>query len=463
MSFYNRIVQINVTETIAPQPNALQQTAAIVSQNNTIFAPGSINYIASPTDLAASIESATPIQTIAWSAGVVTVNFTAGHGVTVGDTTPLLISDCVPDGYNGNFVATASNSTSLTYSLANDPGTETTLGNAYFGTSAWLIAADRTWWAQGNLLIGYYVFESGHDSAASVLTAVGTYIAANPFTVYNWGFLPGIDEDPTNAITFFNQHNALNSLIKFYLPISLNTYYSWQNQQTLKNVAAFVQTPNYMVGYELDSIAMMQYITAFVPSPTNKLPPSQYTYLLDVTAFTSITQAQITEFAASNVNWISTGAEGGISNTMLINGKEFNGHPINVAYSIDWVQIQENEALANAVINGSNNPQAPLYYNQDGINFLQQVAAQVANRAIQCGLALGRVILTQLPADQFALNLQNGLYNGNFVINAVPFNSYVASNPSDYANQKYGGFGVAYTPQYGFETIVFNIDVVQFA
>ena len=59
--------------------------------------------------------------------------------------------------------------------------------------------------------------------------------------------------------------------------------------------------------------------------------------------------------------------------------------------------------------------------------------------------------------------LKNGLYAGNFVINAVPFTTYVASQPSDYANGLYGGFSASYTPQYGFETIVFNLNVTQFA
>jgi hypothetical protein len=134
-----------------------------------------------------------------------------------------------------------------------------------------------------------------------------------------------------------------------------------------------------------------------------------------------------------------------------------------VGYSIDWVQINLNTDLANAVINGSNNPISPLYYNQDGINFLQQVAAITADRAIATGLALGRVIVTSLTSSDFARNLSLGLYRGNFVINAVPFSEYTALNPSDYANGLYGGFAASYVPQYGFERIVFNLNVTQFA
>ena len=168
-------------------------------------------------------------------------------------------------------------------------------------------------------------------------------------------------------------------------------------------------------------------------------------------------------FRSGNINFVATGAEGGISNTILVAGKNLNGTPANVAYSIDWTQVSINRAVSNAVINGSNNTLNPLYYNQDGINALQQVAATIGTQAIQAGLALGQVVTTSLDSTTFISNIDAGLYAGNFVINAIPFNIYVAEYPANYANQVYGGFQVAYTPQYGFQTIVFNVVVSQFA
>jgi len=49
------------------------------------------------------------------------------------------------------------------------------------------------------------------------------------------------------------------------------------------------------------------------------------------------------------------------------------------------------------------------------------------------------------------------------VINAVPFNLYVAQNPSNYAQGIYGGFQASFVPQYGFTQIVFNLNATQFA
>jgi hypothetical protein len=461
--YYNRIVQLNVSETVAPTPNRLQGTAAIVSMGGTTVAAGTTQLISSSADLALYLEPAYDIASISWTTGVVTVVTTNPHGIPVGATTTIVVDGMTPTGYNGTFTATGVNTTTLHYSLATNPGASSVLGTLEVGPQVFLKAADATWWAQGNAFTGYYIYETGTAVVADVVDSVNTYLSENPQTIYNWIFLPGVDSDHTNVRAFLLLHNSLTALIKFYLPVSVSTYSAWDGEDTLRNTFIMIQSPDANADTELDIASFAQYMTAFTPTPTNKLPPSQYTYLDAVTAYAPLTQATINTFIAGNVNFVATGAEGGISNTILVAGKNLNGTPANVGFSIDWQQIELNTAISNAVINGSNNPEAPLYYNQDGINFLQQVAATVATRAIQSGLALGQVILTQLDAVTFASNIQKGLYRGNYVINAVPFVDYTAINPSDYANGLYGGFSASYVPQYGFETIVFNLNVTQFA
>ena len=460
--YFNKIVQINVSEQYAPEPNTLQQKAAIVSQGNTSFATGSLNYIADPSALAINLVGGTPITGAVWAAGVVTLTFGSAHGVALGTTTPIIVTAMTPTGYNGNFIATAATTDTLTYALAVDPGAESSFGRAVIGAGAWLVAADTTWWAQNGQQTGYFLFESGATTASGVLTAVDDFIEANPKTIYNWGFLPGIDSDTVSAYAFFNQYDTLTTLAKFYLPVSQLTYANW-SAETFKNVFAMIQSPNYGPATELDSIAYMAFITNIVPTPTNKLPPSSYAYLYGVTAYSGLTNALMTAFGDGNINYVSTGAEGGISNKILIQGDNLDGSPANVAYSIDWQQIQLNLDLSNSVINGSNSTINPLYYNQEGIDRLQAVAANTAARGIATGLALGQVILVQLDPTTFAQKLSSGEYAGNFVINAVPFATYVAQNPSDYSQGLYGGFQASFVPQYGFKRIVFNLQATQFA
>ena len=460
---YNKIVQFNVSETVAPSPDKLQQTAAIVSIGGTTISAGSRQFIAAPGDLATYLKPAYTVSAISWSTGIVTIETSAAHGIPVGDTTTIQVSGVSPTGYDGIFTATSATTTTLHYAVASNPGAETTLGTVLLGPQIWLSAADLEWWAQGNIGTGYYVYETGTAVPADILTSVGTYLSSYPKTVYNWIFLPGIDAAHSDARAFFLLHNTLDALLKFYLPVTVSTYSAWASEDTLKNVFAMIQSPGANVSSELDVVAFAQYMTAFVPSPTNRLPPSQYRYLAGVTAYSPMTAALNAAYQAGNINYVGTGAEGGISNTILFSGKQLNGTPANVAYSIDWVQIESDLTLSATVINGCNNPLSPLYYNQNGIDRLQQAVAVMANRAIASGLALGQVVQVELDPTTFATNAGLGLYNGNFTINAVPFDTYVSLNPSDYANQLYGGLQVAYTPQYGFETIVFNLNVTQFA
>lgn len=463
LNYFNQIVQLNVSQTVAPEPNRLQQTAAVVSMGGSEVPTGTMQYIASSADLALYLTPAYDVSAISWSAGVVSVTTTNPHGIPVGDTTTIEVSGCAPSAYNGTYTATSSGTYSLNYSLASDPGASTTLGSLLIGNQIYLTAFDETWWAQGNTQIGYYIYETNTVVPADVYTSVDTYIDQNPLHIYNWCFLIGMDEDPTSGHAFFLTRNALTSLVKFYVPVRASTYSGWSGFDTLRNTFLMIQSPDANVSTELDVAAWAQYITAFNPTPTNKLPPSQYTFLSSVNAYKPLPQSLVSAFIGDNINFVSTGAEGGITNTILVLGKNLDGTPANVGYSIDWVQIHMNEDLANAVINGSNNPLSPLYYNQDGINFLQQVAVSTANRAISTGLALGRVIVTALDPNVFATNVSTGQYRGNFVINAVPFSTYTGQNPSDYANGIYGGLQAAYVPQYGFETIVFNLNVTQFA
>lgn len=201
----------------------------------------------------------------------------------------------------------------------------------------------------------------------------------------------------------------------------------------------------------------------YSPSTTNKVPPFAFSFLFGVTQFpTQGNKAVIATLNASNVNYVGFGAEGGISNTILFNGHNMDGRPFNYWYSVDWMQINIELAIANAIINGSNNPINPLYYNQDGINRLQQVAISTGASAITFGLALGRTVQTSLDGPPFAAALDAGTYDGQLVVNAVPFVNYTAENPSHYKIGEYDGLAMVYTPLRGFEHILFNINVTDF-
>jgi hypothetical protein len=202
---------------------------------------------------------------------------------------------------------------------------------------------------------------------------------------------------------------------------------------------------------------------SYDPSTTNKVAPFSFGYLYGVTQFPILGNASlISSLKDTNVNYVGTGAEGGITNTMLLWGKLQDGRVLNYWYAADYMQIIGAQRIANAIINGSNNPINPLYYNQPGIDRLQQVLASAGASAITVGLALGRIIQTQLDGPAFAAELDKGTYAGNVVVNAVPFRPYAVANPSHYRLGKYDGLSLTFTPQIGFLSITVNINITDF-
>lgn len=199
------------------------------------------------------------------------------------------------------------------------------------------------------------------------------------------------------------------------------------------------------------------------PSPTNRVTPLAFSYMYGVTAFPSVgNKSLIATLDAEEVNYVGFGSEGGISNRILFNGHVLDGRPFNYWYSVDWVQINAKLSLANATINGSNNPINPLYYDQIGIDRLQDVLVRTCSSGITFGLILGRTIQTELDADVFQANLNSSLYAGNCVVNAVPFVSYTRANPSHYRQGIYNGLSITFTPLRGFERITVNVNVTDF-
>lgn len=209
------------------------------------------------------------------------------------------------------------------------------------------------------------------------------------------------------------------------------------------------------------SIAAQMWVQLnYNPSSTNKVTPFNYSYLYGVTPFpVQGNSALITTLRNANISLIGTGSEGGISLALIDGGNMMDGNPLNYWYSVDYAQINCALALAAAVINGSNNPQNPLYLNQPGVDSLQMVAANVMNTMVTVGLAAGSVVQTEFTGPQLSAALASGTYAGQAVVNAVPFASYYAINPSQYAQGIYGGLTVTYVPLLGFDHINFGIVV----
>lgn len=203
---------------------------------------------------------------------------------------------------------------------------------------------------------------------------------------------------------------------------------------------------------------------AYNPGPANRVPQLAFSYLYGVTSYPSLgNSVAIATLNAADVNYVGTGAEGGQpTSKILFNGLTMDGRPFNYWYSVDWVQIQAKQFIANAVINGSNTTINPLYYNQAGIDRLQQALVGMVGAGITSGLILGSVVQLELDIITLGTVLSSGRYAGQAVVNAVPFPTYSIANPSHYRQGIYNGLSITFTPLQGFRSITIDINVTDF-
>ena len=433
----NNIVQVNVTQTIAPSPSTLQRTGALVSQGGTTLTPGTTQLLTQESELDAILRPAAAISSMVWSGGTVTVTTAAPHGMTVSDVLNLTIAGAVPTAYNAvDHICTITGASTFTFPLVSNPGTCTTPGTwAPIGVSV-LSAMVNTFFAQGSAA-SVYVFETGNVQTYDAVVAVQEFIEDNdPQVFYSW-LVPRTFTYDSTFISMLADFEATSAKTYFFVTVTLSTYTDFD--ATMKCVFAMIEAPTIPIT-EFSAAAAFYHWLNNDPSTTNKVAPFAFRYLFGVTAYPIRgNSATLATLKAAAINWVGTGAEGGISNTVLMWGTTMDGRDATYWYSVDWVQINIQLDLANEIINGSNNPTNPLYYNQDGINRLQVRSQATMNRGVSYGLVLAPVTVT-----------------------AVNFVDYVTENESDYRIGKYAGLAVTYTPARGFTQIVFNVNVTDF-
>ena len=426
------IVTVNVTQNIAPTPSQLQRTGALISQGATNLPTGTSAILYQASDLTTILGSAITITNLTWSAGKATVTLNAPHGIIIGDSILGIVSGMTPTGYNGIWTITSTGANTFQYTVANF-GVATVFGVYTEEDTQELIAMVNTYFAQGSQN-AVYVLELGVGTPAEGVVALNTYINDPAIQFYGY-VLPYTWATEATAVALASSHSSTTGLVYFWVSVTGTQYTIWQG---VKSAILMYYDPTVTPATEFSICAMFWVAMNYNPSNTNKVTPMAFSYAVGVTA-PVLTKVKQQTLKTNHVNYIGTGAEGGISNKIILWGTTADGRDYTYWYSVDWVQININLDLSNAVINGSNNPINPLYYNQDGINRLQKVAQGTMNSGISFGLVLA-------PAT----------------VNAVPFVTYTTDNPSDYAIGKYAGLSVTYTPNRGFIEIIFNVNVTDF-
>jgi hypothetical protein len=452
------IVTINVSQIIAPAPSTLQQTGALISQGATNTAPGTISLLTQLGDLTPLLMGARAVFNITWAGNVATVTTAAPHGFTLADTLLVTIVGASPTGYNGTYLATVTTPTVFTYPLVTNPGSTSVVGSYSVEDIAELNAMATTFFAQGSQT-PVYVFELGPGNAADGVTYLGAWIINNPQFFYSYLVPRSWAAEPTflSLIAFYE---APTKLTYFFVTPTLGNYTSFT--PLMKDVIAQIEAPG-IPSTEFSLASDFWVSLHYQPSTTNKVTPYAFSFLFGVTSYPTMNNGSLlSTLKTAGVNVVGTGAAGGISENLIQWGTTMDGNDFTYWYSVDWHQINIALKVTNAIINGSNNPINPLYYNQEGINRLQSVIASTVNQGVTFGLGLFTAIQTSLDGPVLDLALDNETYAGNAIVNAVPFITYSLENPSDYKIGRYAGFSVVYTPARGFTNVVINLVVSQF-
>ena len=456
----NPIVTVNVSQVQAPTPNNLQKLGAIISQGGTTLSSNTTSLLTKLADLTALLAAPVAVTTLSWATNTATVT-AAAHGMTIGDTFVTTITGATPAIYNGTFLATVTTSTAFTYSLPGTALTTPATGTIKYTprNSAELLLAATTFFAQGSGQ-GVYVLELGAGEPAAGVTALTNFIAAQPSQPFYAYLVPKGWDAAASFLTFLNNYTANTAKTYFFVTTTSANYSNYT--AVMKDVAWMIEAPG-VAATEFSIAAWFYDLLNNSPSTTNKVRPFAFDYLFGVTPYPLIgNNTLLTNIQTAGGNVIGTGAEGGISTTLLDWGTTADGRDMSYWYSVDWVQINADLRLSNAVINGSNNPTNPLYLNQNGIDRLQAVLVGLMNSGVSFGLVLGNVTQTSLPQDAFNAAVNAGTYAGQCVVNAIPFSSYYKLNPSDFKIGKYTGFTIVYTPNRGFTQIVVNVVVTDF-
>ena len=438
-----QIVNLNVSQTAAPNPSTFQQTVCVVSNGATTLGVGNSAYVTQVSDIVPLSRGTATITSLTCNGtGLVTLVSTTGAFQSAG-IFEVTVTGVTPAAYNGTYQATvAVSGQTLTYQLptASSPGSATVMGVVTLEEVDDILAAATTYFGQGGS-VAFRLLELSagepEGSPAAGIAALLTFIQNNPRFAYVYLLPRDWGTDPTlpTLLAPFEAPTA-----KTYFLITTDTaHYLTLFSATQKDAIVWVESPT-QLGVEYPAAAMLAQIASSAPNATARALPYRYRFMYGVTAYPQLgNQPLLSSLQTNYTNVAVAGTEGGIATTMSAFGCTRDGRDFLYWYATDWLQINADLDVSNEIINGSNNPLNPLYYDQPGIDRLRVRAQGTVARGITYGLILG-------PAT----------------VAAIPFVTYVATTPSDFKNGVYNGLSLTFTPNRGFASVTFTVNVTDF-
>lgn len=209
------------------------------------------------------------------------------------------------------------------------------------------------------------------------------------------------------------------------IPVSAVSDGSLAKYEGQKSVLAIVSNgsdeTNNAVGAILGKFASAQ----FDISSSLKASPLNYKFLSGF-SFTELSSSVQRALIQANVSYVSSKA----GNTLIMNGRCMDSRPFDYWYQWDLTAFAIETSVISLILNGVNNPNYVIQYNQNGIDTITSSVTATLNNQISQGC------VTEFGATFNSAT--NSLENIGYIV-AIDYYSYIAAMPENYQNEIYGG------------------------
>ena len=313
-----------------------------------------------------------------------------------------------------------------------------TVGNK---TYQWLIAFFAQ--APGSTA---YIFEGG-PVVATAITNLTTFINAQTAPMYKY-----------SCPTSFYGNVAFAALINSYNGVTTSTYFSTEITNgvdpsadpkftPLAGAKAFC--PFYGSGVSGESIDGAS--TGVMASPKYDLSATNPNTMLNYSQITGITAPVLSFSLRNTLNALGINYAGSINGIVTIfNGRYADLNAWDYWYAWDWFQLNAISNLTAAIVNGANNPQARIAYDQNGIDSVKGTLNAVATKGQSFG------VVTDFGASY---DFIKGVITNEGSFSAIAFFPYIAANPSNYVAGIYDGLSGYVLIGRFIRQVVFNVTI----
>lgn len=233
------------------------------------------------------------------------------------------------------------------------------------------------------------------------------------------------------------EYDGLSAFTKLYIDTNAKQYFmievgenatsdgKWSKFEGQKSVIGVCNNGADASNDVLGAIAGKFASANFDISSSLKASPMNYKQISGF-SYTELSSKVQRELIGASISYVSALA----NNTLIMNGRCADSRAIDYWYQWDITAFRIQSAITQLLLNGVNNPNYVIQYNQNGIDTITASIIATLNTMISYGC------VTEFGASYNSAT--NELENIGYIY-AIDYYTYISANPSDYEAETYGG------------------------